>query len=50
MDNWISFWTILFFLSIVLFAAMAIVVSLGAVADIRALLSNMREQHRDRRS
>ena len=44
MDFWINFWTIFFFTAIVLFAGLAIVVTIGGFFNIRSLFKSLTEQ------
>jgi len=41
MNFWINFWTIFFFASIILFAVVVIVVSIGGFFNIRSLLKDL---------
>jgi len=41
MNFWINFWTIFFFASLALFTGVAIVVSIGALFDIRSLFKDL---------
>ncbi len=41
MNFWINFWTIFFLVSLVLFAGVAIVVSIGAFFNIRSLFKDL---------
>jgi len=41
MDFWISFWTIFFIASLVIFAGLALVVSIGGFFNIRSLFKSL---------
>lgn len=41
MNFWIYFWTIFFFVSLVVFAGVAIVVSIGGYFDVRSLFKSL---------
>jgi hypothetical protein len=45
MSFWTGFWTIFFFASLVLFAAVAVVVTIGGFLDIRSLFKSLTERH-----
>lgn len=49
MDFWINFWTVFFFASLAVFAALAVVVTIGGFFNIRALFKSLtrRHDHRD---
>lgn len=47
MNFWINFWTIFFIASLVLFAGMAIVVTIGGFFNIRSLFKSL--SNRDKR-
>ena len=47
MEFWVMFWTVLFFLCVAIFAGVAVVVTIGGVADIRALFARIDEKHRE---
>jgi hypothetical protein len=42
MNFWIKFWTSFFVLSIVLFAGLAIIVTIGGFFNIRSLFKNLK--------
>jgi hypothetical protein len=44
MDFWIKFWSIFFFVSLVLFAGLAVVVTIGGFFNIRSLFKNLSEK------
>lgn len=44
MNFWVNFWTIFFFASLALFAGVAIVVSIGALFNIRSLFKDLTNQ------
>ena len=44
MEFWSTLWTAVFVLCLLIFAAVAIYVSVGAIGDIRALLRRMGRQ------
>jgi hypothetical protein len=44
MDFWISFWTKFFIVSLVLFALLAVVVTIGGFFNIRSLFKNLKER------
>ena len=50
MEFWITFWTVLFFFCIAIFAGVAVIVAVGGVADIRALFAGIDEKHREENS
>ncbi len=41
MDFWIKFWSIFFLISLVLFAGLAVVVTIGGFFNIRSLFKNL---------
>ena len=41
MNFWISFWTIFFFIAIVVFTALAVAVTIGGFFNIRSLFRNL---------
>lgn len=45
MDFWISFWTVFFVVSLVVFAGLAIAVTIGGFFNIRSLLKTLKEEH-----
>ena len=47
MNFWINFWTIFFIASLVLFAGMAIVVSIGGFFNIRSLFRSLTTKHEE---
>ena len=50
MNFWINFWSIFFFASLVVFAGLAVVVTIGGFFNIRSLfksLTNRADQHDD---
>ena len=49
MGFWVNFWTIFFFASLVLFAGLAVVVSIGGFFNIRSLFKSLstRSDERD---
>ncbi|MBN2269251.1 MAG: hypothetical protein JXN61_01470 [Sedimentisphaerales bacterium] len=51
MDFWISFWTIFFIVSLVLFATLAVTVTIGGFFNIRSLFKGLsdRSEESDRR-
>ena len=44
MDFWISLWEIFFFVSLALFAGLAVVVSIGGFFNIRSLFKSLSER------
>ncbi|MBN1803690.1 MAG: hypothetical protein JW837_00425 [Sedimentisphaerales bacterium] len=42
MDFWISFWTKFFIVSLILFALLAVVVTVGGFFNIRSLFKNLK--------
>ena len=44
MDFWIDLWTVFFFGSLVIFAGLAVVVSIGGFFDIRSLFRTLTKQ------
>jgi hypothetical protein len=44
MNFWINFWTAFFIVSLVLFAGLAIVVTIGGFFNIRSLFKNLAER------
>jgi len=44
MNFWINFWSLFFYASLVLFAGLAIVVSIGGFFNIRSMFKSMSEQ------
>ena len=45
MQGWALFWGLLLVAALVVFAGLAIVVSIGGLGDIRAMLRRIDEQH-----
>ena len=45
MDFWIKFWTFFFFLSLSIFACLAVVVTIGGFFNIRSLFKSLTAQH-----
>jgi hypothetical protein len=45
LETWNIFWIIFFFLSLIIFAAIAILVTIGGFADIRSLFKSIDEHH-----
>ena len=45
MSFWVGFWTIIFFVSLVIFAGLAIVVTVGGFFDIRSLFKTLNTEH-----
>jgi hypothetical protein len=41
MNFWINFWTVFFIVSLVLFALLAIIVTIGGFFNIRSLFKNL---------
>ena len=46
MNFWEPFWEIVLLVSLIGFAGLAIVVSIGGLSDIRAMLRRVEEQHK----
>ena len=44
MNFWINFWTVFFIISLVLFAGLAVVVTIGGFFNIRSLFKNLTKQ------
>ena len=44
MDFWIKFWSIFFLVSLILFAGLAVVVTIGGFFNIRSLFKNLSER------
>ena len=44
MNFWINFWTVFFIVSLVLFAGLAIVVTIGGFFNIRSLFKNLSDR------
>jgi hypothetical protein len=44
MDFWIDLWTIFFYVSVAIFAALAVVVSIGGFFNIRSLFKGLTER------
>ena len=47
MDLWINFWTLFFFMSLALFACLAVVVTIGGFFNIRSLLRDLKAGQKD---
>ena len=47
MEFWIKFWAFFFFLSVAIFAILAVTVTIGGFFDIRALFKNLLAEHKD---
>jgi len=45
MNFWISFWTIFFVVSLVLFASLAVTVTIGGFFNIRSLFKSLSQRH-----
>lgn len=43
MNFWINLWTLFFFLSLALFAGLAVIVTIGGFYDIRSLFKSLSE-------
>ncbi len=51
MNFWINFWSVFFFVSLVVFACLAVVVTIGGFYNIRSLfksLTDRADQHDDK--
>ncbi|MBW7992630.1 MAG: hypothetical protein FVQ84_21795 [Planctomycetes bacterium] len=44
MNFWINFWTYFFFISLILFAGLAIVVTIGGFFNIRSLFKSLSDR------
>ena len=44
-DTWIFLWKLVLIVGVALFAALAVVVSIGGAVDVRNLFRTLREQH-----
>ena len=42
--NWVNFWSFFFFLSLALFAGLAVVVTIGGFFNIRSLFKSLKEE------
>jgi hypothetical protein len=42
--DWVKFWSFFFFLSLTIFAALAVVVTIGGFFNIRSLFKSLKEQ------
>jgi len=42
--DWVKFWSFFFFLSLTLFAGLAVVVTIGGFFNIRSLFKSLKEQ------
>jgi hypothetical protein len=42
--DWVKFWSFFFFLSLTVFAGLAVVVTIGGFFNIRALFKSLKEQ------
>ena len=47
MINWITVWTVLFVISVTIFAIMAVVVAIGGASDIKQLLRSIGKGDRE---
>lgn len=47
---WETIWTLIFFISLLLFAGMAIWVTIGGLGDIKRLFARMDDHHEDTES
>jgi hypothetical protein len=47
MNFWINLWTLFFFLSLALFAGLAVIVTIGGFYDIRSLFKSLTERKDD---
>ncbi len=48
MDFWIKFWSFFFFLSLAIFAILAVVVSIGGLFNIRSLFRTLTNEHEEK--
>ncbi|MHC4124546.1 MAG: hypothetical protein ACYSSI_13300 [Planctomycetota bacterium] len=47
MDFWIKFWSFFLFLSLAIFAVLAVVVTIGGFFNIRSLFKSLSAEHKD---
>ena len=47
MESWINFWGVVLIATLVIFAGLAVVISIGGFSDLKALFRSMDEQHRE---
>ena len=45
MNFWETFWPLVFLVSVIAFAGLAIVVTIGGISDIRAMLRSIEHDH-----
>ena len=45
MNFWIHFWTVFFFASIAVFAALVVIIAIGGFSDIKSLIKNLLTAH-----
>ena len=45
MNFWINFWSVFFFVSLVVFAGLAVVVTIGGFFNIRSLFKSLTAEH-----
>lgn len=49
-EFWIGFWKVVLFVGVGLFAALAVVVTIGGAIDVGRLFRTLKEQHAERQS
>lgn len=47
MNFWVNFWSVFFFISLAVFATLAVVVTIGGFFNIRSLLKTLKAEHED---
>ncbi|MCK5269407.1 MAG: hypothetical protein KAJ46_01430 [Sedimentisphaerales bacterium] len=45
MDFWVTFWSVFFFVSLVVFAGLAVSVTIGGYFNIRSMFRQLSSQH-----
>ncbi len=50
MDAWATFWGVLFVIVLVIFAVLAVVVTIGGFYDVKAMFQAINEQHQGEES
>lgn len=45
MEFWVKFWTVFFIISLVIFAGLAVAVTIGGFFNIRSLFKSLEEEH-----
>ncbi len=49
MSFWVGFWTVLLILAALIFAGMAVVVTIGGFFDLKSMFKQLKKQQREQR-